>query len=110
MDQVINLNSIGWAGALVLVAWAMRPVWAALQDWVSRREYGEKESSGLEDRLYELEQFKTEAETNHFHDLEGVMGEVKELRRDFDDFRVGMERRLTRLESRVFNGNRIPKP
>lgn len=64
--------------------------------------------SGRNDRIEKLESFRIKAETNHFHDIEELKQQVFLLRRDFDDLRVAIENRLTRLETKV-NGNGYTK-
>ena len=62
--------------------------------------FGKKRNgNGYSSRLKELETFRESAEANHFNDL-------NELIVSFNNFRVEVEKRLTKLESRVFNGKR----
>lgn len=51
--------------------------------------------NGYSARIKELEEFRELAQTNHFNDLDNLI-------RDFNQFRVEMEKRLTKIESKLF--------
>ena len=65
--------------------------------------------NGDEGRIGELETFRVEAETNHFHDIADIKNNMKELWRAANEQRkdIGSIReRLVRLETKIFNGNK----
>ena len=69
--------------------------------------------NGDEGRIGELETFRVEAETNHFHDIEGIKrGQVElwkaidTIRRDLQNHELKEENRMTRLETKILNGNK----
>ena len=94
-----TLATIGWPAAVVLVAWAMKPVWAALATKLSKNG-----GNGHAQAIKELQSFKETAETNHFDHFEKLAENVERIEKDFIDFRIQSENRFTRLESKVLNG------
>lgn len=102
------LKQLSWPGAFGLAVWALRPVWSALGEWIAKKASGPVAaiSTTLEQRLNELEGFKLTAESNHFHDLDelkkdrrDVWAAINAIRRDFNKYQLASERRITRLEA-----------
>ena len=54
--------------------------------------------NGHDQRIQELEEFKTNTETNHFHDIESLRQSVDKLWESFNDYRIETEGRLSKLE------------
>lgn len=97
-------------GALAAIAWAFRPLWSALATFISKKSTGGVHQG--ESRISELEAFKIETEGNHFHDLEELKADRRDvwdaislIRKDYNDFRVSISERISRLEARIFNGH-----
>ena len=59
---------------------------------------GKKNGNGHGQRIQELEEFKTNTETNHFHDIESLRQSVDKLWESFNDYRIETEGRLSKLE------------
>lgn len=107
LDIIKQLSTIG---GLAVIAWALRPLWSAIADWI-RSVQGE--TGLLEKRIKDLEGFKANTKQNHFHDLEelkedrrDVWNAISAIRKDLSSFQLSMENRLTKLETRVFNGQK----
>ena len=100
-ELILLLKTISWPGAIALLFWSLRPVWVALANKISGGRFGD------EDRINNLEEFRAMAENNHFHELKDLSVAFEKLRVDFDNYRVAMENRLTKVEARVFNGHKI---
>lgn len=102
------LKDLGIVGGLAAIAWALRPVWSAFADLIRGRNGGE-----IEKRIRELEGFKINAKQNHFHDLEelkedrrDVWNAINAIRKDLNTYQLNMEGRISRLEARIFNGQK----
>ena len=54
-------------------------------------------------RIEELEAFKLQAENNHFHDIEDLKEDIKEIKRTLID----VDKRVVRLETKLGNGKNI---
>ena len=61
---------------------------------------GKKNGNGsaYSQRIQELEEFKVQAEENHFHSLDNLQQSVDKLWEEFNNFRVHVENRITKLE------------
>ena len=64
---------------------------------ISKKLANGKSSPESDSRIKDLEDFKVEAETNHFH-------QINNLEKSFIEFRLDMEKRLTKIETHLFNG------
>ena len=56
--------------------------------------------NGGDERINQLEQWKELAETNHFHDLDELKDEVREISKQIND----IDKRLAVVEARQSNG------
>lgn len=94
MEQEI-LKSLLVSSPLALVVWIL---WRSgiLGSLASRLK-----KNGEDKRIAHLEEWKEEAETNHFHDLEELKDDVKQIQKDL----VGIDKRLVVVETRQ-NNNR----
>lgn len=100
-QQIIELvKNLSLPGAFTVVCYLFfkSPLASAVADWIRSKVVAV--AIGPEKRLKDLEAFQFSAETNHFHDLENVMQGQVDLRKDFDNFRVMVERRFTVLETK----------
>ena len=99
MNELQTIQGLGLVGGLAVIAWALRPLWAA---WGSRLR-----KNGDDKRITELQNFKLDAEENHFHDLEGLKEDVGRIWQVISKVQndVGnIRERLAKLETKVFNG------
>lgn len=67
-------------------------------------------STSILKRLKNLESFKHLAETNHFHDLDNVMEEIKEMRRDMKTTDVAIsniKERVAIIETKIEAGSAV---
>ena len=99
-QEILNLISvIGYPGAVALMGFFAYK--SGIFGAISKKLANGKSSGESDDRLTELEAFKVEAETNHFHDLTELKNEVKDLSNKVND----LTGRIIRLETKV-NGNK----
>lgn len=102
------IQNITLGGGIALAAYFMRPLWVSIGRWLEAR--GGLKGSPSESyagRLASLEKFQTEAEGNHFTDLERLMEDVRELQGESRETRkeVGnIRERLVRIETKM-NGS-----
>lgn len=98
-ETILNLiQTISYPGAAALLGFLMYK--SGLFGALSKRLSNGKSSGESDDRLGELEKFRIEAETNHFHDLTELKSEVKELSNKIND----LTGRIIRIETKLFNG------
>ena len=103
-EQILSLiSAISWPGAIALIGFLVYK--SGLFGVISKKFSGTSGNSGnssseSDKRLLELETFKVEAETNHFHDLNELKSEVKGLSEKLNE----IDKRLVRVETRL-NGN-----
>lgn len=113
-NLVSFIQYITWPGAAAFIVWVLKPVWLSIAERINllnEHKHSNMQES-IEDRIHELEGFKFAAETNHFHDLEDlktdrrdVWDAIAEIRRDFKDFQLNIEGRLSRLEAKQNNNH-----
>ena len=97
-EQILSLISIiSWPGAIALIGFLAYK--SGLFGAISKKWANGRSSPESDTRIKELEDFKLEAETNHFH-------QINELEKSFNDFRLDIEKRLTRIETHIFNGTK----
>ena len=97
-EQLLNLlGVVGWPGSAALMAFFAYK--SGIFGAISKKLANGKSSPESDERIGELEKFKVEAETNHFHSL-------NELENSFNSFRLDIEKRLTRIETHLFNGKK----
>ena len=98
-EQILSLiSAISWPGAVALIGFLVYK--SGLFGVISKKFSSGNSSSESDKRLLELETFKVEAETNHFHDLNELKSEVKGLSEKLNE----IDKRLVRVETRL-NGN-----
>lgn len=107
MTDLELIQKLGTIGGLAAIAWAMRPLWSAFAERIKPN------GNAVEQRLRKLEVFKEGAETNHFHDIEELNADRREVwtainatRKDLNAFQLSMEGRISRLEAKISNGTR----
>ena len=95
-EQILSLiSAISWPGAIALMAFLAYK--SGLFGAISKKLANGKSSPESDIRIKDLEDFKLEAETNHFH-------QINDLEKSFNEFRLDIEKRLTRIETHLFNG------
>ena len=98
-EQILNLiSAISWPGAIALMAFLAYK--SGLFGAVSKKLANGKSSPESDSRIKELEDFKLDAETNHFHSLIELKNEVRGLSEKLNE----IDKRLVRVETRL-NGN-----
>jgi len=99
-DSILTgITNASLGGGLAVIGFF---AYKSFQLWVQRKSNG-----GLpETRIKKLEDFKYLAENNHFTELEALQRTVEKMRKEFNDYRLTMENRLTRLETKILNGNK----
>ena len=98
-DLIFSLiETISWPGAVALVMFLAYK--SGLFGALSKKLANGKSSPESDTRIKDLEDFKLEAETNHFHDLNELKSDMKELKNEI----VLIRERLVRLETKL-NGN-----
>ncbi len=98
-QEILNLISvISYPGALALVTFLAYK--SGIFGAISKKLANGRSSGESDTRLADLEAFKVEAETNHFHDLSELKNEVRELREKIEI----INGRLIRVETKIGNG------
>ena len=97
MEELILslIKTISWPGAIALTVFLAYK--SGLFNAFSKKFSNGKSSGESDTRLADLEKFKLDAETNHFHDLSELKDEVKELRTKIEE----INGRLIRVETRL---------
>jgi|SRR3990167_1765406 len=97
-ETILSLISvISWPGAIALMAFLAYK--SGVFGAISKKLANGKSSPESDTRIKDLEDFKLEAESNHFH-------QINELEKNLNDFKLDMEKRLTRIETHLFNGTK----
>ena len=101
MEDIIFqlIKTISWPGAIALMVFLVYK--SGIFGSISKKLANGKSSSESDLRIKELEVFKLETETNHFHDLNELKNEVKGLSEKLNE----IDKRLVRVETKIFNGN-----
>ena len=76
-------------------------------DAMTKRLLGIGNTNNNEERMQGLEQFMKKAETNHFHDLENMKEDMKEVKTNIDRLQnhtIEIRERIIRIEVKV-HGN-----
>ena len=95
-EQILSLiSAISWPGTVALLGFLAYK--SGLFGVISKNWTNDKSSPESDTRIKDLEDFKLEAETNHFH-------QINDLEKSFNEFRLDIEKRLTRIETHLFNG------
>src|SRR3990167_3025935 len=97
MEDIIFslIKTISWPGAIALMAFLAYK--SGLFGAVSKKLANGKSSPESDTRIKDLEDFKVNAETNHFHDLNELKTEVKGLSEKLNE----IDKRLVRVETKL---------
>src|SRR3990167_8261181 len=97
MEDIILLliKTISWPGAIALIGFLAYK--SGVFGAVSKKLANGRSSPESDSRIKELEDFKLDAENNHFHDLNELKNEVKGLSEKLNE----IDKRVVRIETRL---------
>jgi len=100
MEEIIFslIKTISWPGTIALIGFLAYK--SGIFGVISKKLANGKSSPESDSRIKELEDFKVDAEENHFHSLNELKNEVKGLNEKLNE----IDKRVVRIETRL-NGN-----